>query len=57
MWVQDTSSAAVSDITIMNEARAMRDETMARLITAAWHGIASFAGRLLHVGHGHARTN
>jgi hypothetical protein len=56
MWVQDTSSRA-SDITIMNEARAMRDETLARLITAAWNGLASFAGRLLHAGHGHARTH
>ncbi len=56
MWVQDTSRI-VSDITIMNEARAMRDETLARMITAAWHGIANLAGRLLHGSHGHARTH
>jgi hypothetical protein len=56
MWVQDTTSR-VSDITIMNEARAMRDETLARMVTAAWHGIANLAARLMHVGHGHARTN
>jgi hypothetical protein len=57
MWVQDTNRSNASDITIMNDARAMRDETLARMITAAFRGIASVAGRLLHVGHGHARTH
>jgi hypothetical protein len=56
MWIQDSRSTA-SDIAIMNEARAMRDEALARMITAAWRGIANFTARLLHAGHGHARTN
>ena len=57
MWVQDTRSSAASDIAIMNEARAMRDEVLARMISAAWHGIVNFAARLIQAGHGHARTN
>jgi len=57
MWVQDNRSSAASDITIMNEARAMRDEALARMISAAWHGIVNFAARLIQAGHGHARTN
>lgn len=57
MWVQDNGRSDASEIAVMNDARAMRDETLARMITAAWHGIANFAARLVHAGHGHARTN
>jgi hypothetical protein len=57
MWIEENGRNVSSDIAIMNEARAMRDEAVARMITAAWHGVANFFARLLHAGHGHARTN
>ncbi len=57
MWIEGNSRNVGSDIAIMNEARAMRDEALARMITAAWHGVSNIIARLLHVGHGQARTN
>jgi hypothetical protein len=57
MWVQDTSRTAVSDIDLMNQARAMRDETVARYLSMAWHGIANAAARLLHAGASQPHAN
>jgi hypothetical protein len=57
MWVQDTSRNAVSDIDLMNQARAMRDEAVARYLSMAWHGLANATARLLHVGAGQPHTN
>jgi hypothetical protein len=46
---------------LMAEARAMRDETVARWLAAAWHDCRGMASRLLHsapppkAGHPHPR--
>ena len=56
MWVED-DAPQISQIDLMNEARALRDAAIARHLTIAWHGLTNLAARVLHVGHGHARTN
>jgi len=36
---------------ILAEARLMRDEAVARMITSAWRGLSRFAAKLLHSSH------